>query len=93
MSWSKRLERPVVTPEGKQLVTLSDARAYALALPEARQSDPHVQVGIEALLMVAEGKGPMLLAQSGVAHIVHGSMKPLDRGRPGKPWTKRKSGA
>lgn len=90
MSWSKRLERPVVTPEGKKIVTLSDARAYALALPKARQMDPHVQAGVEALLMAAEGKGPMLLAQSGVAHIVHGPVKPLNRDKPDRPWLKRK---
>lgn len=90
MSWSKRLYQPVVTPEGKKIVTLSDARAYVLALPKARQMAPEVQAGVEALLMVAEGKGPMLLAQSGVAHIVHGRVKPLNRGKPDRPWMKRR---
>jgi len=91
VSWSKRLDRPVVTPEGTKLVTLSDARAYALRLPKARQMDPLVQAGVEALLMAAEGKGPMLLAQSGVAHIVHGPVKPLNREKRDRPWLKRKS--
>lgn len=91
MSWSKRLYQPVVTREGKKLVTLSDARAYVLSLPKTRQMAPEVQAGVEALLMVAEGKGPMLLAQSGVAHIVHGPVKPLNREKPDRPWMKRKS--
>ena len=76
MSWSKRLERPIETPEGKKIITLSDARAYALALPESRQMAPEVQAGVEAILMAAEGRGPMHLAQSGVAHIVHGAPQP-----------------
>lgn len=66
-----------------------DARAYVLALPEDRQSDPPDQAGIEAILMAAEGKGPMLLAQSGVAHIVHGPVKSLNCGKPDRPWLNR----
>ena len=91
MSWSKRLERPVVPPDGKPIVTLSDARAYVLKLPKDRQNDPIVQAGVEAIMMAAENRGPMLLAQSGVAHIVHGPVKLLNRGKPDRPWMKRKA--
>lgn len=91
MSWSSKLERPVVPPKGKPIVTLADARAYALALPKHRQMDPYVQAGIEAIIMVADGKAPMHLAQSGVAHIVHGPVQLLNRGKPDRPWLKRKS--
>jgi hypothetical protein len=41
-----------------------------------------VQAGIEATLIAAEGKGPMLLAQFGVVHIVHRPVKPLNREKP-----------
>lgn len=93
MSWSMRLERPIETPEGRKIVTLSDARDYALGLPESRQMAPEVQAGVEALLMVAEGKAPSFMAQSAVAHIVHGPIKPLNRGKTDRPWLKRKSRA
>lgn len=93
MSWSKRLERPVVPPKGKPIVTLADARKYALALPKSRQMDPHVQAGVEAIMLAAEGRAPMFLAQSAVAHIVHGPVKLLNRGKPDRPWLKRKSRA
>jgi len=33
--WAALLSQPVVTPDGKRLVTLADARAFVLALPEA----------------------------------------------------------
>ena len=90
MSWSDRLVRPVVPPNGKPIVTLSDARDYILALPKSRQSDPIVQEGVRALMMVAKGNAPDLLAQSAVAHIVHGPIQPLNRGKPDRPWMKRK---
>lgn len=91
MSWRTKLIRPVVPAKGKPIVTLSDARAYILKLPKARQDEPIVQAGTRAVLMAANGTGPMLSAQSGVAHIVHGPVKLLNRGKPDRPWMKRKS--
>ena len=79
----------MVPPNGKPIVTLSDARAYVVKLPTEWQNDPLVQAGIEAILMAAEGRGPMLLAQSDVAHIVHGPIKPLNRGKSDRPWKAR----
>lgn len=90
MTWSKRLDRPVVTPEGKEIVTLSDARDYAVALPKSRHMDPHVQAGVEVIIMAAEDRGPIHTAQSGVAHIVHGPKQPLNLGKPDQPWLKQK---
>jgi hypothetical protein len=93
MTWSSKLIRPIVPPNGKPIVTLSDARAYILKLPEERQNDPLVQAGTEAILMAANGTGPMLSAQSGVAHLVHGPVKLLNREKRDRPWMKRKSRA
>jgi hypothetical protein len=53
MAWSDRLIRPVVPPGGKPIVTLSDARAYLLALPESRHNDPIIAAAIEAIMMAA----------------------------------------
>lgn len=90
MSWSKRLIRPVVPPNGKPLVTLSDARAYAITLPKAQQSEPHVLAGVAAILKAANGEVCEFVAQSAVAHIVHGPPKIAPLGKKERPWMKRK---
>ena len=90
MPWSNRLLRPVVTPDRQKLVTLSDARDYALALPKSQHDALHVQAGIAVLLRAAEGEVCEFTAQAAVAHIVHGPPKPLARGKPDRPWMERK---
>ncbi len=67
MSWDRHLIRPVKTPKGKLLVTLSDARTYALALPKSQQDMPHVKAGIGALLHAANGEVCEFVAQVAVA--------------------------
>ena len=84
-----RLIRPIVPPKGKPIVTLADAGAYALALPKAQQNDPHVQAGVEALLKAANGEVDEFVAQSAVAHIVHGPVKPEPRGKRERPLKRK----
>jgi hypothetical protein len=62
-------------PGGKPLVTLSDARNYILRLPKAEQQSRSVQYCIEALLMAAEGRGPVYTAHAGVVQMIHGKPK------------------
>lgn len=91
MRWNMRLIRPVVPPIGEPIVTLSDARRYALSLSKARQNDPHVQAGVEALLKCAHGQVCEFVAQSAVVHIVHGPPQPPEpRAKRDRPWMKRK---
>lgn len=90
MSWSMRLIRPVVPPKGKPIATLSDARGYAISLPKSQQEAPHVQAGIAVLLRAANGEVCEFVAQVAVAHIVNGPPKLLGRGKPDRPWMKRK---
>jgi hypothetical protein len=54
VSWDRRLDRPVVLPDGKTLRTLEDARRHILALPKSEQDSPAWQVAIEALVIAAE---------------------------------------
>ncbi len=54
MSWDKRLDRPIVLPNGKTLRTLEDARQHILTLPKSEQETTAWQVAIEALLIAAE---------------------------------------
>lgn len=86
MSWDMRLLQPVTPPKGKPIVTLSDARAYILGLPEARQNDPHVQSGLSVLLLAADGQVCEFVAQSAVAHIVNGPPKVTPLGKRERPW-------
>ncbi len=90
MSWSEKLIRPIVPGTGKPIVTLSDARAYILSLPKSKLKEPYIAAGIEAVLAAGEGRGPILTAQSGIAHIVHGEPKPLIPAKPDVHWSRRK---
>lgn len=56
MSWSRRLSREIVTKQGKRLRTLSDARAYMLAL-DGRVGRQYWQHAAALLLEAATGAG------------------------------------
>jgi hypothetical protein len=72
MRWSTALTKKITTPKGQPIRTLADARAYLLSLPKSRQRDEDVQAAIEAVLMAAEGRGPVLHATAGIGTVVHG---------------------
>lgn len=90
MSWETRLIRPVVPAKGKPIVTLSDARAYVLTLSRAEQGKAHVIAGVKVLMLAADKQVCDFVAQTAVAHIVHGPPKTLGRTKPDRPWMKRK---
>lgn len=90
MSWSMRLIRPVVPAKGKPITTLDQARSYVLALSKAEQEQPHVQAGVSVLMLAADRQVCEFVAQTAVAHIVHGPPKPLGREKPDRPWMKRR---
>jgi hypothetical protein len=60
LSWSDRFDDPV-----PGLKTLRDAANYIQKLPKAEQAEPTGKVAVEALIMAAEGRGPLLHALSG----------------------------
>ena len=57
--------QPIPTPKGKPLVTLKDAAAYIMALPNKEAASPEWQAGarIEALMLVAELDGPTMFTR------------------------------
>lgn len=81
MSWSVRLVKPIIPAKGGPIVTLSDARDYILKLPRAEQQTPIVQATAEAILMAAEGRGPVFTAQAGVSQMVHGPVQMVSTGK------------
>jgi hypothetical protein len=82
VSWKAKLIQPIEAEEGDLIVTLSDAREYLLKLPKGRRNDPLVQSTIQALLMAAEGHGPILVAQSGMAQVVQRTSTNKRRRKP-----------
>ena len=71
MAWSRPFDHPIVLPKGKTLVTLKDAAAYIMALPKSEQQAPEWQAATEALLMAAEGRGPLLHARIGMLRALN----------------------
>lgn len=63
--------RPIALPDGSEVVTLDQARRYLLALPEARQKDADAITAIDAVLMAANGRGPVMHANVGMARAMN----------------------
>jgi len=72
MGWSAPLAKEFVPPNGKPIKTLADARDFLLKLPKSRHKEDDVQAAIEAVLMAAEGRGPILHATAGIGTVIHG---------------------
>lgn len=90
MSWSRSFDVPIKLPDGKALETLDDARKYLLKLPKSKHRDPHVAAATEAVLMAANGTGPVMHANLGLGLVVYGP-KPPPEPRPATTrWGKRK---
>ena len=58
-------------PDGRQLVTLLDAGNYIASLPRKEAQGDHWQVAIEALIMAAEDRGPLLHARVGMLRALN----------------------
>jgi len=63
MSWSRAFDEPIPLPRGRQLVTLEDAAAYIMKLPKAEQDLEAWQNAVEAMIMAAEDRGPLMHAR------------------------------
>jgi hypothetical protein len=85
LSWSDRFEDPV--PGCK---TLRDAADYIQKLPKAEQTKTHWQAAIEALIMAAEGRGPLLHARVGMLRAMHHGVDRVYSDRKNTHWAKRK---
>lgn len=90
MSWSRRFEEPIKTPNGKTLRTLKDAAQYVLALPPEVQSEPTWQHAADALRNAAEKKiAWMWFARPAMMRALHGPDEPpirQSRGKKGYSW-------
>ena len=91
LSWLKCFVPPVPLPEGGELRTLDDARAYILDLPEEAQKRTAWQNATEALLLVGQHDGPEMFARIGIMRALYpNSDRTLDPSRNETHWGKRK---
>lgn len=81
--WNRPLERAI-----GEVKTLMDAYQVLLKLPKATQREPMVQAAAMAILMAAEGRGPMHTAQAAAAFAVNGPREDVQPERPKKPARK-----
>ena len=89
--WNKLFEDPITLPNGRKLVTLIDAGNYIASLPrKEHESDPW-QAAIEALLMAAEDRRPLLHARVGMLRTLNRNVERVfNRDRKDPHWGKRK---
>lgn len=66
MPWSTRFDDPV-----PGCTTLKDAADLIQKLPKAQQELPHWQTAVEALIMAAEGRGPLEHARIGMLRAMN----------------------
>jgi hypothetical protein len=85
LSWSDEFEDPI--PGCR---TLQDAADHILKLPKAEQQLPHWQAAVEALIMAAEGKGPLLHARVGMLRAMNHGHERVFSARKETHWGKRK---
>jgi hypothetical protein len=91
MPWSTPFEDPIALPKGKQLKTLQQAADYILKLPKAEQHQPAWQTATEALIMAAEGRGPLLHARVGMLRGLNGGVERVfNSDRKDTNWGKRR---
>jgi hypothetical protein len=89
--WSRAFEDPIPLPRGRQLVTLKDAADYVMKLPKAEQNQKEWQAATEALIMAAEGRGPLMHARIGMLRALNRHVERVfnpDRKDP--HWGRRK---
>jgi hypothetical protein len=86
MPWSAKFNEPIPLPGRKPLVSLRDAALYIQCLPRAEQSKPHWQAACEALILVAEGNGPVMLARIAMLRAINHGKAPEKRQRKAKVY-------
>ena len=91
MPWSRAFDDPIPLPGRKPLLTLRDAARYVMAMPAKDRQSTEWQAAIEALLMAAEDRGPIMHARIGVMRGLNRHVERVfDASRQEKHWGRRK---
>jgi hypothetical protein len=93
VSWSKRFEEPIETPDGTVLRTLQDAVRYlAKVVPKAEMNHPKVLTAAQMLTNAAE-RGPawMFMARSATLQAIYRNKERVfNPDRKDHHWGKRR---
>jgi hypothetical protein len=89
--WQRRFDDPIPLPRGRQIVMLEDAAGYIMKLPKAEQQLEEWQTATEALIMAAEGRGPLLHARVGMLRALNRNVERVfSPDRKDTHWGRRK---
>jgi hypothetical protein len=91
LAWSRKFEDPIPLPRGREIITLKDAANYIMKLPKAEQNLEQWQTATKALIMAAEGRGPLMHARIGVLKALNWNVeRAFNPDRKDSHWGKRK---
>ena len=76
MAWLRKFDEPIPLPNGRELLTLSEAADFIIGLPPEIIALPDWQIAMAALGQVSD-TGPTKLARIAFLKALDG--KPLDR--------------
>lgn len=90
MAWDTLLPSPISVPDGEPLFTLRDAGLLIQKLPKAEAMSPTWQTAIEALMLAAEERGPLMHAEVGLRKALQPSEPVLDSTHKDPHWGRSK---
>jgi hypothetical protein len=89
--WKRPFEDPIPLPRVRQLATLKDAADYIMKLPKVEQNLAEWQAATDALIIAAEGRGPLMHARVGVLRALNRNVERVfSPDRKDTRWGKRK---
>ena len=89
--WQRRFDDSIPLPDGRTLLTLRDAADFITSLPKAEQNLEPWQTAIEALIMAAEGRGPVMHSRIGMMRALNQHVERMfNPDRKDSRWGKRK---
>lgn len=90
MSWSRRVSRPVVLPNGGQLATLRDAGSYITSLPPADHGAKEWETAMHVLIQADDHGGPVEFARIGMLQALgRHTPRMFDTSRKDLKWNNR----
>jgi hypothetical protein len=90
--WKRAFEDPIPLPRGRKVVTLKEAADYIMKLSKTEQSHKEWQDAIEALIMAAEDRGPLMHARIGMLRALNRHVeRVLNPDRKDPHWGRRRS--
>jgi len=93
MSWKTRFDDPIPLPDGGAIKTLSEGRAYMLALSEREQIERRWQNAARDLLKAAEERSWIFFARAALYKAIHRSddaMPPIPDVKKADRWRERR---